>query len=190
MNIALVSSRGLENQYGELFSGVSRNLEEYISWCGLTPLFVGHQDKAELKNLLNLLQPRLIVLSGGESIGDNRLRDEFEIHLLDCAARIGVPVFGICRGMQVILHTFGCESKPLENHAGTRHIIGGDLKLSVGSYHHRGFTEVPDDFLVCAKAEDGTIEMVKHKSLPWTGVMWHPEREEKNLWMNLTGVTL
>ena len=36
-------------------------------------------------------------------------------------------------------------------------------------------------FKVIAHSLDGEIEAIKHKSLPWEGWMWHPEREEKFL---------
>ena len=29
------------------------------------------------------------------------------------------------------------------------------------------------------RSKDGEIESIVHKSLPWKGIMWHPEREEE-----------
>ena len=32
---------------------------------------------------------------------------------------------------------------------------------------------------ILAESEDGIIEAISHKKLPWEGWMWHPEREEQ-----------
>jgi putative glutamine amidotransferase len=48
----------------------------------------------------------------------------------------------------------------------------------VNSFHNFGI--VPDvlapGLKVVATALDGTVEAVRHESLPQWGVMWHPER--------------
>jgi putative glutamine amidotransferase len=48
----------------------------------------------------------------------------------------------------------------------------------VNSYHGFSLATGPLDFEVLARSEDGEIEAIRHKSLPWEGWMWHPEREE------------
>jgi putative glutamine amidotransferase len=43
-----------------------------------------------------------------------------------------------------------------------------------------------DCLLPLATAQDGTIEACQHRSLPWYGIMWHPEREEHFQTQDLT----
>ena len=33
-------------------------------------------------------------------------------------------------------------------------------------------------FQILAKSEDGNLEAMRHKDLPWEAWMWHPEREK------------
>ena len=49
----------------------------------------------------------------------------------------------------------------------------------VNSYHNWGISksDLSPNLLPLAIADDGTIEALEHKQLPWVGIMWHPERE-------------
>ena len=46
----------------------------------------------------------------------------------------------------------------------------------VNSYHNQALQSCPDSFNILAKSEDGIIEAITHKELPWEAWMWHPER--------------
>jgi putative glutamine amidotransferase len=94
-----------------------------------------------------------LILTGGPDIGEDRLRDETEAELLNWAERSKHPVLGICRGMQL-------------------------MAARADSYHSQVISDCPDGFVVIARAGDGSIEAVRHVSLPWSGWMWHPERED------------
>ena len=48
---------------------------------------------------------------------------------------------------------------------------------SVNSYHNQVLENCPDSFKVLAKSDDGNLEAMVHKYLPWEAWMWHPERE-------------
>lgn len=185
MKIALVSGRSLKNEWDESYSGVSNSLEKYLIWCGFTVIFLGHQDSNKVEDVVDLIKPSLLVFSGGDSIGQNITRDSFEKRLLSKAIESQIPSFGICRGMQLMVNYFGQTLEILPGHAGTRHDLMGDVSLNVGSYHHEGFRSIPSDFAIMARAMDESIEMVKHTVLPWVGVMWHPEREATESWINL-----
>jgi gamma-glutamyl-gamma-aminobutyrate hydrolase PuuD len=132
--------------------------------------------------LVEKLRPNAIVLTGGNDLadlgGDAPERDASERALCEWAATRGVPVLGVCRGMQMLAHSFGGTLQRTTGHAGTRHAVNFDGGCQmVNSYHNWCLYQPPPDFAVVARAGDGTIEAMRHCSKPIMGVMWHPERE-------------
>lgn len=132
-------------------------------------------------------------------------RDTFELQLAKFALEHHLPVFGICRGLQILIVVCGGTLIPhipevygtsvlhrLEPEPGkrlpTEHIVKIDAKsrlaecvqnthISVVSWHHQAIHQVPFGWRVVAHAlEDGAIEAVEHEHHPWAiGVQWHPE---------------
>ena len=88
-----------------------------------------------------------------------------------------MPLLGICRGMQILASQYGSKLIKVKNHKAERHKIFGTTEKEVNSFHEFAIQECPRDFDVTSTAHDGTIESIKHKSLPWEAIMWHPERE-------------
>ena len=125
-----------------------------------------------------------IILSGGNDIGEIPQRDMTENYLLSWAEKNIKPVLGICRGMQMMGTYSGGRLIKVDKHVKTRHnlqTIGSNKQLfskSVNSYHNQALYKCPSEFKVLAKSEDGCIEAMAHKSLPWEAWMWHPERED------------
>lgn len=184
MRLALVSPRMLTNQWGEIHIAVSDALIDYIGWCGYTPLVLPLSQGLHLESIVSDLKPELIIFSGGESLGENPKRDSFELELLQiCESRM-IPVLGICRGMQILVSRFGVFPTRLEGHAGTVHDLHGEVEMTVNSYHNFGLLNVPPEFEVLSRASDGSVEMIRHMSLPWLGTMWHPEREQTSDWVD------
>lgn len=137
----------------------------------------------DLMHWLDAIRPTALLLSGGNDIGDSPERDRTETALLHHARQLGLPVLGICRGMQMLVHYAGGALVPLTGHAGTRHALEGDLIASgalpaeVNSFHNWGLLTCPSDYAVLAASPDGSIEAMRHCTLRWEGWMWHPERE-------------
>lgn len=121
-----------------------------------------------------------IVLSGGDDVGHPPDRDRIERAALALAEREGLPVLGICRGLQVLNVAGGGRLEAGEGHVATRTIIDGPdvVRREVACFHELVITQdhLAEDLVPFAWAEDGTVEGVRHRSLPWTGIMWHPER--------------
>jgi gamma-glutamyl-gamma-aminobutyrate hydrolase PuuD len=122
-----------------------------------------------------------LVLSGGEAItpygGRSRERDSAESALLAWATEHRVPVVGVCRGMQVIVTHFGGTLVRVEGHQRSRNVIkmNGTSRI-IGCNHRRGVVSLPSE--VAATATCGNlVEGIRHHTLPFVGVMWHPERE-------------
>jgi putative glutamine amidotransferase len=141
-----------------------------------------HKDRDRIQHMLNRLKPRGVILSGGNDIGDVPKRDATERCLLAWAETNRVPLLGICRGMQMMAIWAGAGLKRVNGHVGSRHLLSGvsakeEWPAYANSYHEWAIDGCPDNFEVVAKAEDGCIEAIRHKYLPWEGWMWHPERE-------------
>ena len=46
----------------------------------------------------------------------------------------------------------------------------------VNSFHHQAIDKVADDFKVVARANDGVVEAIEHKTYKFlVAVQWHPE---------------
>ena len=124
-------------------------------------------------------------------------RDAWELALLDAAAERGMPVLGICRGMQVMaVHGGGSLQQHVPDEVGhTDHSPGGDvygstavstvpgtlLERLVGPtveadcHHHQAVAEHPG-FAAAASAPDGTLEAMEAPGTRFClAVQWHPE---------------
>jgi len=133
-----------------------------------------------------------LILSGGNDLGQYIERDSSEKALLKFCIDNKHPVFGVCRGLQLINKFLGGSLTPIANksHSGNRHEIelspspmmalgvsGG--RYEVNSYHNY-VVKKPDlapGLVPLATAQDGTIEAFYHPEVALTAVMWHPERE-------------
>lgn len=139
---------------------------------------------ADATALAESLAPDLIVLSGGNDIGEMPERDAVEKALLQHAGERGVPVLGVCRGMQMMQVVCGGALARVQTHVARVHALtalsGGDgpPSLTVNSFHNFGIagSALAPQFVALYRHDDGTVEAMRHAALPWLGVMWHPER--------------
>jgi gamma-glutamyl-gamma-aminobutyrate hydrolase PuuD len=145
---------------------------------GLVPATTGHSDLDPVSTWMAGVNAHAVVLSGGKDIGTCPDRDLTESRLLDYAKANRLPALGICRGMQMMGVWSGINLKPVTGHVRTRHSLRGEVSDDVNSFHNLALADCPPDFVVIALSEDGSIEAIRHTSLPWEGWMWHPEREE------------
>lgn len=121
-------------------------------------------------------------------------RDQIEIAMAKRALEDGRPLFGICRGHQVIAVAGGGtlyqdiaeQHRSHSQHRGWWHpirvavetrlsdVIGPGVHL-VNSYHHQSIRRMPAGWHVAARADDGVVEAIEHPELPVLSVQWHPE---------------
>jgi putative glutamine amidotransferase len=125
-------------------------------------------------------------------------RDASELGLYRAAREANLPVFGICRGLQIMavahggsLHqhlpdvvgnTLHRDAPGTFNDHGATFTPGsliadlvGATEITVNSSHHQA-VDSPGDLTVTGYAEDGTIEVCEDPSSEFVlGVQWHPE---------------
>ncbi|MFI8205764.1 gamma-glutamyl-gamma-aminobutyrate hydrolase family protein [Streptomyces sp. NPDC085937] len=121
-----------------------------------------------------------------------RARDAWELALIAAALERGVPLLGICRGMQLLnVALGGTLFQHVDGHAEVpgvfaRHpvkpvpgtLYGGlaPEQTSVPTYHHQAVDRLGRGLIPSAYAEDGTVEAVELPAPAWVlGVQWHPE---------------
>ena len=128
-------------------------------------------------------------------------RDASELGLYRAAREANLPVFGICRGLQIMavahggsLHqhlpdvvgnTLHRDAPGTFNNHGATFTPGsliadlvGATEVTVNSSHHQA-VDSPGDLTITGYAEDGTIEVCEDPSAEFVlGVQWHPEFSE------------
>ncbi|MFO8183480.1 MAG: gamma-glutamyl-gamma-aminobutyrate hydrolase family protein [Candidatus Aegiribacteria sp.] len=164
-----------------------------------------------LEGILDILD--MVVLTGGGdpdpdlygqlncgSVDCRRERPLWEMEFYRSARRRGIPVLGICLGIQLIgiaegeqliqdipaqvdnpCHHHGRPGSPASHMiALTRgtflnHIFGDGIEVS--SHHHQAVSDVPGGFRVAARSSDGVIEAMESDDGGVVAVQWHPERD-------------
>lgn len=95
---------------------------------------------------------------------------------LDLIKNSGLPVFGICMGMQLIarLISEGTFKELIPRRRGIRELKDNNMNLNVYNRHRWSVPDVKSPLLADSKSEDG-VEIIKHKSKLIWGVQFHPE---------------
>ena len=133
--------------------------------------------------LIRSIAPSLILISPGPG----RPNDFGVPGLVKFAAGAGIPVFGVCLGLQGIVEAFGGELGVLDYpmHGKASMVVhraqgifeGLPERFKVGRYHSlfaRRET-FPACLEVTAESEDGVIMGIRHRDLPIEAVQFHPE---------------
>ena len=137
-----------------------------------------------------------------ETNGYRSERDRFEIALARGAIERGMPLLGVCRGMELLNVALGGTLDQnidnLELHRHTKGAFGdhevvlepgslaaraaGAERLAVKSHHHQGIGEFGEGLVVSGRApEDDLIEAVELPGESFVlAVLWHPEEEGRS----------
>jgi anthranilate synthase len=99
----------------------------------------------------------------------------------------GVPLFGVCLGLQAIIEHFGGRlgtlPYPMHGKSSEVQILGGRIfegfppRFMAGRYHslYGLREELPESLEVTAISDDGIVMAVEHRNLPVAAVQFHPE---------------
>lgn len=156
-----------------------------------------------------------LIISGGVDVspylyGENPInkvhyfsveRDNFEIALVRGALKRGIPIFGICRGIQVINVALGgtlyqdinqqtgstmghnpvgmpvdsLYHKVKSSNSSFLSKLFTNSEFLVNSFHHQAINKLGEGVVVSATSEDGIVEAIEIQGKPVYGVQWHPE---------------
>lgn len=195
------------------YGRVLRELSDSVRRAGTRVGFDVHRVASDTADLgAELAGADAVLLTGGEDVdpalyggtddypgraevfGDV---DRAQTELVRGAVAAGVPLVGICRGMQVVNVALGGDlvqhiedgshvadgpaDGPMVAHGVTIEAdsaLAGIVRataLDVQSSHHQAVATPGEGLRVVARAGDGTVEAVEHESGPVWAVQWHPE---------------
>ncbi|MDO4536630.1 MAG: gamma-glutamyl-gamma-aminobutyrate hydrolase family protein [Coriobacteriales bacterium] len=182
--------------------------------CGAIPLVLPFDsDAVDVEQMLSLCDG--LLLTGGADVNPRLygeapipecgptqfIRDDLEFRLLEKALRRDMPIFGVCRGSQILNVFLGgtlyqdlrtqvasslnhameppyempCHRVRLEAGQPLRELLGED-EIPVNSIHHQAVKDLAPDLVPLARALDGVIEgsWMPSRRFVWA-VQWHPE---------------
>ena len=166
----------LRNETGDI---LDQRLSSWFYDCGYNPVQVANlpYSKAELLDFFKSTELVGVCISGGNDIGDHQIRDELEVKLIETCLSKSIPIFGICRGMQVIGKYFGVPLVEVGGHVRSRHRLNSAQMREVNSYHRYALSRCPDGFVITETTDDNVIESMSSTTHKIECCMWHPERE-------------
>lgn len=159
------------SQYAQL---IARRVREQNVYCEIIRHDLSASQIADKK-------PQGIILSGGPSsvYADGAPKCDPELF------QLGIPVLGICYGMQLACEALGsevghCESREygrasLQIGEATGLLAGLPSQMDVWMSHGDQVEEVSDDFAPLAATSTCPVAAVQHKKLPVFGIQFHPE---------------
>ncbi len=158
------------------------NLVQYLGELGAEP--VVHRHDAITLDEARAIEPDALLVSPGPGrpedagISDDAIR---------AFGEDGIPVLGVCLGMQCIGQVYGGEivRAPRVMHGKTseirhdgRGVFEGLPDVLTATRYHSLVVEresVPSCLAMTAEAEDGTVMGLRHRDHPIEGVQFHPE---------------
>jgi len=170
----------VEPNHGERRDSLDQRWQQFLATARIAAVALPN-DPALATQLAVQTRVAGILLTGGDDLvqygGTAPERDATERALLAFARSRKIPLLGVCRGMQAIQHAFGVRLHSSDGHVATLHqIVADGVARTVNSFHCLMTTSTVPELTAWAKASDGAIEAIRHKSECISGIMWHPER--------------
>lgn len=159
------------SQYSQL---IARRVREQNVYCEI----IRHDLSA---SAIAAKSPKGIILSGGPSSVYEEGAPKCDPQLF----HLGVPVLGICYGMQLACQSLGakvshCSSREFGRAvlriANTDGLLSGlPSQMDVWMSHGDQVREITSDFVPLAETNTCPLAVVQHRSLPIYGLQFHPE---------------
>ncbi|MCD6725874.1 MAG: gamma-glutamyl-gamma-aminobutyrate hydrolase family protein [Solirubrobacteraceae bacterium] len=144
------------------------------------------------------LSPELYGGPPGAALDADPVRDRFELALLAGARERGIPVLGICRGMELINVAYGGTLRDGAEHPAAQdarspelgpmrvHHVGvvpetlarevfGLSEVDATCVHHQAPARIGEGLVASVVAADGSVEAVEDRESRVLGIIWHPE---------------
>ena len=206
---------------GKTLQYIEQSIAHWVASQGALPVMIPSPDGGTSRGAVALADYAAwldgVVLMGGSDVwpgsygeepikpqwSGDRIRDEYEAALTRAFVAAAKPVFGVCRGLQLLNVAFGGTllqdigtQQPqalihrdaglydrnfhaLEFVPGTRlaQLYSGTDRATVNSVHHQGIKALAADFVVEARCpEDQMIEAIRWRGPSFVAaVQWHPE---------------
>lgn len=190
----------------------NKNYEKFVSripGSSTVILSAGRANDGELKSCDGLVltggkdvAPELFGDWADETVEVDSERDGFEFKLIEKSIKLGLPILGICRGIQVVnVYLGGTLILDLQKYHARKHdevkedvdrthpikvvpssrlgkFVGRESG-TVNSAHHQAVERIGKGLKLAARAEDGTVEALEgdeELTSKIVLVQWHPER--------------
>ncbi|MHB1220323.1 MAG: anthranilate synthase component II [Alphaproteobacteria bacterium] len=162
------------------YDSFTYNLFHFLGELG-AEIEVRRNDKVTAEEAV-AMKPRGIILSPGPCDPD---RAGVCLPLTALAAERDIPLLGVCLGHQTIGQIFGGKvvraPEPMHgklsaiHHEGQSVFRGLPNPIMATRYHSLTVEAIPDVLSVTARAQDGVVMGLAHKTKPIHGVQFHPE---------------
>ncbi|MBT7296752.1 C26 family cysteine hydrolase domain-containing family [Candidatus Woesearchaeota archaeon] len=182
----------LNDSYYELREALDVNWALLFSELNFLPIVL--PTKYDFEKYFESINIDGILLTGGNDLNSinvsevSKQRDVFEKKLIEYGIQNDIPIFGVCRGMQIIAEYFEADFTEVKNQVAIKHNLRINqeskyfIKLNkigeVNSFHNYAIHNLSNEFLVSATNEDEMIKAIEHTKYKIFGQMWHSEREE------------
>ncbi|MBO8160350.1 MAG: glutamine-hydrolyzing GMP synthase [Thermosipho sp. (in: Bacteria)] len=168
-NIIVILDFG--SQYSQL---IVRKVRELGYYAELFPWDISESELLKMK-------PAAIILSGGPY----SVYEKGSPYIHDSILSLGVPILGICYGLQALVYKFGGKvekSSKREFGHSILEILDNDplfeglpKRFDVWMSHSDRVEEIPKGFSVIASSENSPFAVIKNERAKIYGVQFHPE---------------
>jgi len=181
--------------YVDRRDALSMDWPEYLSSVLHNALIIPLLNQPDrVKEIIKELKIAGIILSNGNNWGEALERDNTEIRIVEYCMEKNIPIFGVCRGFQVLNVFFGgsLETNLADigkgNHVAVTHRVEivnraftkltKKAETEVNSYHNQGVIVegLSKELRAFAVTCDGVVEGFFHPDRPVMAIQWHPER--------------
>lgn len=159
------------SQYSELIARRVRELNVY------SELISYRKTASEIK----VLSPRGIILSGGPNSVYDKGAPVCDLEIFN----LGIPILGVCYGMQLIAKALGGKVVQANKHEYGKAVLEVnpkdklflDLESKFASWmsHGDSVTDLPKDFIISAKTKNTPCAAISNNTKKLYGVQFHPE---------------